>query len=153
MWSKKVDPGYLSPPIATPSNTPSVFIDIMLLSSLDIPPDRDTYATLKRDKYYIKWRTILCCILTCVTLSRVEQNTKLCTCQVCTAWRTKYYLTCHLCYQSWSSLVLFLQPKITPQNCPIYLILQTTHPWNYNLRQVIHIRPISMSINLPWPGQ
>ena len=37
---------YLSPPMATPSYTPLVFLMMMLFSSLDIPPDRDTYATL-----------------------------------------------------------------------------------------------------------
>jgi len=46
MWSIKLVPGYRSPPIATPSNTPFVAFEIMLFSSLDIPPDRDTYATL-----------------------------------------------------------------------------------------------------------
>jgi hypothetical protein len=42
----KVVPGYLSPPIATPSYTPSVDLETMLFNSLDIPPDLDTYATL-----------------------------------------------------------------------------------------------------------
>jgi len=46
MWSIKLVPGYRSPPIATPSNTPFVAFEIMLFSSLDIPPDRDSYATL-----------------------------------------------------------------------------------------------------------
>ena len=46
MWSIKLVPGYRSPPIATPSKTPFVAFEIMLFSSLDIPPERDTYATL-----------------------------------------------------------------------------------------------------------
>lgn len=33
---------YLSPPMATPSKTPSVVREMMLLSSLDMPPERDT---------------------------------------------------------------------------------------------------------------
>ena len=41
-WSMNVVPGYLSPPMATPSYTPSVVREMMLLSSLDMPPDRDT---------------------------------------------------------------------------------------------------------------
>src|SRR4051812_32177312 len=44
-WSINVVLGYLSPPIATPSYTPSVVFAIMLLSSLDIPPDLETYPT------------------------------------------------------------------------------------------------------------
>ena len=38
---------HLSPPMATPSYTPSVLREMMLFNSLDIPPDRDTYATLQ----------------------------------------------------------------------------------------------------------
>jgi len=38
----KVDPGYRSPPIATPSYTPSVFLAIILLSSFESPPYLET---------------------------------------------------------------------------------------------------------------
>ena len=48
MWSMKVVPGYLSPPIAIPSYTPFVFREMILLSSFDIPPDLETYATLQK---------------------------------------------------------------------------------------------------------
>lgn len=52
IWSMKVVPGYLSPPIAIPSYTPFVFSDMMLFNSLDMPPDRETYATLLgRDEF------------------------------------------------------------------------------------------------------
>ncbi len=37
---------HLSPPMAMPSYTPLVVLEMMLFSSFDIPPDRDTYATL-----------------------------------------------------------------------------------------------------------
>jgi hypothetical protein len=46
----KLVPGYRSPPIATPSSTPFVALDMMLFSSLDIPPERDTYATLENNQ-------------------------------------------------------------------------------------------------------
>ena len=39
------EPGYLSPPIATPSYIPSEFRAIILFSSFERPPDLDTYAT------------------------------------------------------------------------------------------------------------
>ena len=38
-WSTNREPGYASPPIATPSQTPSEFLQIILLSSLLMPPD------------------------------------------------------------------------------------------------------------------
>lgn len=43
----------LSPPMATPSCTPSVLREMMLFSSLDIPPERDTYAMLQNSKYIV----------------------------------------------------------------------------------------------------
>ena len=38
----KVLPGYLSPPMAMPSYTPSELREMMLFSSLDMPPLRAT---------------------------------------------------------------------------------------------------------------
>ena len=38
-WSKKSEPGNLSPPIAIPSTIPSAFLAMMFESSLNSPPD------------------------------------------------------------------------------------------------------------------
>jgi len=66
MWSMKFVPGYRSPPMATPSNTPSVAFEMILFNSLDIPPDRDTYATLNGEQIkqnYVALSTDLHCTL------------------------------------------------------------------------------------------
>lgn len=42
IYTQQVRASYLSPPMATPSKTPSVVREMMLLSSLDMPPERDT---------------------------------------------------------------------------------------------------------------
>lgn len=112
MWSMKVVPGYLSPPIAIPSYTPFVFSDMMLFNSLDIPPDRETYATLLGRNEFSNFKVHLLRTYFLQILFLEIHFQQLHTSQ---AWRALMPGCCPtflLCFQFWNSPASLLQPEM-----------------------------------------